>query len=137
MHNEVNPKERIELIEVICANISAAEFSLGSLPNLRTASKIIRVEALPVSQVTISPSGKAVVNNGVFQKSFLKLISADNVEFRALALPSISKSINGTVIPAINTPRIDPEKSKIVVGTAAGLVLNEVWLLSVTYEKES
>ncbi len=131
----VNPNIRTELIEVVVANIGVNEFSLGQLPNLRTAQRIIRIEALPVAEVTAAPSGKPVVNANVFALSFIRLINAENVEYRALALKTLSKSINGTEIPVLNTPMIDPEKSKIVVASTANLVLNEVFLLQVTYEK--
>lgn len=132
---QINLKERTELIEVIISNIGVQEFPIGQLPNLRNASKIIRIEALRFTQVPVAPTGKAVVNETVFPKAFLRLINSDNVEFRAYSLVSLSKSVNGTEIPAINSPRIDPEKSKIVVGSTAGLILNEVFLLQITYEK--
>jgi hypothetical protein len=132
---QVNPKERVELIEVVVSNTGVKEFSLGQLPNLRTAKKIIAIEALRVTAVTNAPSGNAVVNEVVFKQAFIKLINSENVEYRALALASLSKAVNGTTIPELNTPPIDPEKSKIVVSGTAALVLNEVFLLEVTYEK--
>ena len=126
---------RTELVEITVTNTGVNEFSLGSLPNLRRAKRIIRIEALRFSLVPVSPSGKATVNNAVFDKSYLRLISSENVEYRALALQTISKTVNGTEIPELNTDTIDPEKSKIVVGSVAGLVANESFLLQVTYEK--
>lgn len=132
---EINPRIRTELVEVQIQNIGVNEFILGQLPNLRTARRIIKVEALLVAQVTLAPSGRTNVNAAVFNKSFLRLINSENVEYRQLALPSISKVGNGTEIPDINTPQIDPEKSKIVVANTAGLVNTESFLLQVTYEK--
>lgn len=132
---KVNPRERVELVEVIISNTGVSQFVIGSNPNLRDASRIIKVEALPVTAVTFAPSGRAVVNAAVFNKSYLRLIDSNNIEYRQMALPSISKQVNGTTIPVLNTPRIDPEKSMIQVASTAGLVLNESFLLQVTYEK--
>ena len=131
----VNGDIRTELIEVIVSNVSAVEFSLGQLPNLRNAKRIVRVEAFPVAAVTLSPSGKPLVNATVFQKAFLRLINNRNTDLRQVPLQAISKSINGTTIPEMNCGAIDPEKSKIVVGSSVALVLNEVFLLQVTYEQ--
>ncbi|MCC6258072.1 MAG: hypothetical protein IT254_07110 [Chitinophagaceae bacterium] len=131
----INKNIRCELVEIIITNTGTTEFPLGSLPNLRNAKAIVLVETFPVGAVALTPSGKTVVNDTVFNKAFLKLIDSENVEYRAVALKSISKTVNGTVITPVNCPQIDPEKSKIVVGTAAGLVANEAFLLQITYLK--
>lgn len=135
MQHQVNPHIRTELVEILINNIGVQEFILGQLPNLRTAKRIIQVEALQVAQVTLTPSGRANVNATVFNKSFLRLINSENVEYRQIALPSLAKTTNGTEIPLLNTPQIDPEKSKIFVANTTGLVNTESFLLQVTYEK--
>lgn len=132
----VNPLLRTEIIEVAIGNGAASEFSLGSLPNLREAKTIRRIEAFHAGQITFSPSGRAVVNTAVFQRSYIKLINRDNLEFRIMALSSLSKTVNGSAIENIHLPQIDPEKSKVTIGgVAAGVVAGEVFLLEVTYEK--
>lgn len=133
--NNFNPNERIELIEIEVQNTGAREFVLGSLPNLRQAKRIIRIEAFDVSSITKSPSGKAVINAAAFKNAFIRLINSENVEYRHLSLVSLSKTVNGTVIPTLNTPQIDPEKSKITVGDNSTLVSGEVFLLQISYEK--
>lgn len=133
--NNLNPNERIELIEIEVQNTGAREFVLGSLPNLRQAKRIIRIEAFDVSSITKSPAGKAVINAAAFKNAFIRLINSENVEYRHLSLVSLSKTVNGTVIPTLNTPQIDPEKSKITVGDNSTLVSGEVFLLQISYEK--
>lgn len=135
MQRTINPKERTILIEVEVLNVAAKEFTLGTNPDLRTAKKIFKVEAFNVGQVPVAPSGKAVINAASFNSSSLSLINPDNTTLRTLPLYSIAKNANGTEIPYVDTEMIDPEKSKIIVGTTAGLVLNEVFLLAITYEK--
>ena|SRR5258708_31543959 len=135
MQRVINPKERTDLIEVEVLNVGAQEFTLGTNPKLREATKIFKIEAFNFTQIPVSPSGKVVINITVFNKSAIKLINNANTELRAVPLYSISKNVNGTEMPFVDTNQIDPEKSKIVVGSAAGLVLNEVFLLAVTYER--
>lgn len=131
----INPNLRTEVIEVLIGNAGASEFIIGQLPNLREAKSIKRIESFHVGQVSLSPSGKAVVATAVHQKAFIRLINRDNVEFRSMPLISLSKVTNGSTIENVNTPQIDPEKSKIVVGNTTGLTANEVFLLEITYEK--
>jgi hypothetical protein len=133
---------RTEIFEILVNNIGSTEFALGNQPNLRTAKKIKSIEAFKVDQVTVAPSGKNVINATVFAKSFLRLIGSRNNDLRYVPMLSLSKTVNGTQVPEFNIDAaqgdegaIDPEKSKIVVGSTAGLVLNEVFLLAVTYEK--
>lgn len=129
-----NPSVRTEIIEIIVNNVGVTEFSLGLLPNLRQAKNIMQVEAYKVSQVPLAPSSKTVINDAVFSKSYLKFISTGSEEYRTIPLLTLNK-INGTPLPILNVPPIDTEKSKIVVGSSVGLVLNEVFLLAITYEK--
>jgi hypothetical protein len=135
MQANINPLLRTELIEIEIANAAGTEFSLGQLPNLRTAKTIFKIEAFNASQIAFSPKGKAVVNTTAFNKASIKLINGNDVEFRHIALQSLSKTVNGTTIENINTPQIDTEKSKIVVGNPTGVVAGEVFLLQITYEK--
>ncbi len=131
---EPNNNLRTTVVEIEILNTGVTSFNLGELADLRDAKNIISIEAFNVTQIPISPGAKTVVNAAVFAKSFIKLIRG-NTELRTLPLYSISKQVNGTVIPQLNVGNIDPQKSKIVMGTNAGLVINEVFLLSVTYEK--
>lgn len=130
-----NPLIRTELIEVLINNAAASEFILGQLPTLRDAARILQIEAFHNGQITNAPTGRPVVATATFQKASLKLISIDQVEYRHVALTSISKSVNGTVIPMLNVPQIDPEKSKIFVGDTTGVTVNQVFLFEITYEK--
>lgn len=134
---QVNKNLRTDIIEIEVLNIGVGEFVIGSAGqlNVTAAKKIISIEAFSVAQVPLAPSGKTVINAAVFAKSFIKLIDSANVEYRTLPLYSISKQVNGTVIPVLNAPPIDTQKSKIVVANTAALVLNEVFLLAIHYEK--
>lgn len=138
-HNQqpVNKNLRTDIIEIEVLNIGVTEFVLGSAGqlNVSQAKRIISIEAFSVAQVPLAPSGKTVVNATVFAKSFIKLIDSGNVEYRTVPLYTISKQVNGTVIPILNAPPIDTQKSKIVVANTASLALNEVFLLAVHYEK--
>ncbi len=126
---------RQKIVEVTVNNNAVKQFALGSLPDIREAKAIKRIEAYNVSQLSVSPTEKAVINIDVFNKSYLKLVNPQGTELRNFPLSSISKTINGTDIPDLNIGPIDPEKSVIQVGNTAGLVAGEVFLLVVTYEK--
>ena len=132
----VNKKLRTEIVEVPVGNTASTEFSWGSsLPFLRDCAYIKKIEAFHAEQVSTSPSGLAVVSKAVFQKSFLKLISGSS-QLREIALVSISKFTNGTVVEDVNIPAIDTEKTKVKVANTVGLSANECYLFEITYEQK-
>lgn len=125
---------RTEIVSVLINNVGSTEFTFPALPNIRDAKNIKTIEAYSAAQVSLNDKGRPVVNAGVFAKSFLQLVSGQNVQLRTLPLASLSPSVNQRP-RELNVGSIDPEKSKIVVGSIAGLVVNEVFLLAITYEK--
>lgn len=126
-------KVRVEIFEVKIP-ASGKEFSLGSIPNLRDAKFIYKVEALPNAQATKGPSGLDNIADAVFNKSYLVLINSSNVKLREYSLNSIAKTVNGSTIQPCNCPAIDPEKSKIVIAETTGIVAGTVVLLQFEYE---
>jgi len=86
MEQQLNKNLRTDSIEIEVLNIGVNEFSLGILPNIRSAKRIISIEAYSVSQVSNAISSKAVINAAVFAKSFIKLVDTNNVEYRTIPL---------------------------------------------------
>jgi hypothetical protein len=137
MEQEINKSIRTEIIELnIGANVTTS-YNFGQLPNLRTASKIIRIEAYDRTQVSLSLSNKAVVTNAVLLKSYLKLVELGGTQATIHTLPlyDISQQQNAMVVEDINCQPIDWEKSTINIPETTGLAANESYLIKVKYIK--
>ena len=137
MDKEINPLLRTEVIEVnVGANITNA-YNFGQLPNLRTAKRIIRIEAYDRNQVSKTLSNKDTVTNAVLLKSYLKLVELGGTQATIHTLPlyDISQQQNAMVVENINCQAIDWEKSTINIPETTGLAVNESFILKVKYIK--
>jgi NH3-dependent NAD+ synthetase len=137
MEKEINPLIRTEVIELnIGANVTTS-YNFGQLPNLRTAKRIIRVEAYDRTQVSKTLSNKDVITNAVLLKSYLKLVELGGTQATIHTLPlyDISQQQNAMVVENINCQPIDWEKSTINIPETTGLSANESFIIKVKYIK--
>lgn len=137
MEKEVNKLIRTEVIELnIGANI-ANSYNFGQLPNLRQASKILRIEAYDRNQVSKTLSNKDVITNTVLLKSYLKLVELGGTQATIHTLPlyDLSQQQNAMIVEDINCQPIDWEKSTINIPETTGLAVNESFLIKVKYIK--
>lgn len=99
------------------------------------AKRIVAIEAYRVADVSISPEGKAVVNNTAFAKGFLTLATGDsNENCLHIPLTDLCKKDNAGQLFHVDLPPIAATKSKIFFGNTAGIVATEVVLLGIHYE---
>lgn len=123
------------LVEVLIDGAKTT-YSLKDEEILRTAKKIIAIETYKVDNVSISPTGRPLANNSVFAKGFLVLQSATNTEMiNELPFPSMDRTTNNGRLFYVNIPPIAPSKCFIRVGTTAGIVTGESFLIGFHYEK--
>lgn len=112
------------------------QFSLKDEEILRTAKKIVAIEVYKVDNVTITPKGAAVVNNTVFEKAFLVIGLADDKQpLMNIPFTSMDKTANQGRPFFVNIPPIAPSKCFVQVGTQAGIVPGEVFLIGFHYER--
>ena len=123
------------LVEVAIDSASKTEFSLKNEELLGDAKRIIGVSAHKVGSVSIAPSGSAVVNDTVFNKSFLTLGTPGSKEpISKIPLAELNRAANNGQIFYLDVPPLAPSKCAIKVATVAGLVTTEVFLLTFYYE---
>jgi hypothetical protein len=132
---DINKNIRTTLYPLQIKSASATEVTFYTDADIKEAKRIISVEAFSASQVPFSPDRFPVVNDAVFKKSSISLVNVGGTTIRHLALPSISKSNNTFIIEKLNIERIGLEKCKVHIGDNAGVVVGEVFLFQITYEK--
>jgi hypothetical protein len=133
--NMCKATKRFRLVEVDVDSTSKQEFTLKDEEVLREAKKIVGIEAYKVGTVSITPSQRAVVNDTVFNKSFLTLTSGANDEvITEIPFADLNKAANNGQLFMVDIPPLVPSKCKIVVGTVAALSASETFLLGFHYE---
>ena len=132
-HQKVNPNIRTVLLQVVC-DASGKEFSFTQNEQIAKAARIVEIEAFSVAQIPISLTGQTVVNATVFAKSFLVLKNTSGVEYRTLPLEKLQITAARQNLLQVNTPAIDLQQTKVVVGSPANLAAGEVFLFAITYE---
>ena len=122
---------------LVVVNITAAkqEWNLSDNEDLQQAKRIVAVQAYRVGDVSHAPDGTPVVNNTVFNKSFLSFQTNDNQEkIQQFPFPDLNRKDNNGELVYVDIPPIAPTKCKIKIATAAGIVVDESFLLGVHYE---
>lgn len=130
----MNPTKKFRLVEVEC--VSQAATTLKNEEVLGKAKKIVGIEAYKVGTVAVSPSGRAVANNTVFLKSFLTLKTNNGSSEPVLRIPfaDLERAGNSGKLLEVNLAPLAISKCEIVVGSVAGIVTTESWLLGFHYE---
>lgn len=115
---------------------SQQQYSLKEEEILSDCKKIIGVEVYKVANVSVSPTGRPLVNNTVFTKSYLVIATKDSDEvLYMIPLASMDRSTNQGEIFRVDIPPIAPSKCYIKVGSIAGIVAGESFLLGFHYER--
>jgi hypothetical protein len=130
-----NTNQVVDLIEVQIQNGAVTEFRIGDSKDINDSTKIISIETFKQSALSHTHNGFPVVNDNVFNKSFIMLVNRNDQKLRYMTLASLSKIANGTTIKDLNLTGVDLQKSKIKIGNSVGVVAGEVFLLQITYEK--
>lgn len=126
---------RYRYIEVQ-TDASTLQLSLKDESVLQEAKRIIAITAYRVGTVSNVPSGRPVVNDAVFKKSFLVLSTADTDEvFNKIPLSDLDRTANNGELYFVNIPPIAPTKCFIQIASVAGLNAGESFLLGFQYEK--
>jgi hypothetical protein len=126
---------RFRLVEVEVSSTSQQDFSLKDEEVLRDAKRIIAIEAYKVGTLALSPTGRAVVNDTVFKKSFLIIGTADSDEvLNKIPLSDLSRADNNGQLFYVDIPPVAPSKCSIKVATVATLSASESFVLAFHYE---
>jgi hypothetical protein len=126
---------RFRIVEVDVTSAGVQDFSLSDDEVLRDAKKIIAIEAYKVGTVTNTPKGRAVVNDTVFNKSFLVISTGASDEvLSGIPLADLNRAGNNGQLFYVDIPPISPSKCKIHVASTASLSASETFLLGFHYE---
>ena len=124
--------KNMENVELEVLNTSKTRFYFSDYTNLR-CKKIKNIDIPSVADVTVSPTGKNVINATVYAKSFLVLSIEGREKVNRIPLKSLNPYSNyGRRIDLSDLP-VDWTKSYIEVGSIESLALNEVFYLNVFY----
>jgi len=127
---------RYRIVEVDVTSAAVQDYTLTDEEVLRTAKRIIAIEAFMVGTVSTTPKGRAVVSDTVFKKSYLTIGTADTDEvLTKIPLSDLSRATNNGQLFYVDIPPIAPSKCNIHVGSVAGLSTSETFLLAFHYEK--
>jgi hypothetical protein len=128
-----------EILEVIVDDITKNEFVFPQNVSTVERGEIVAIAAQNVAGLTVSPTGKTVINAAVFNKSYLVLRNKQTGrdDINKLPLRDLLRSSNNGEWIRLERDKYDFSQSKIVVPTTAGLALNEVFIIQVIYIPES
>jgi hypothetical protein len=128
----MKPIINVENVELTVDNVNKTKFSFPENAFLR-GQKIKGIDIPQVSEITVTPTGKALVNATVYNKSFLVLSVGGNEKINRIPLKSLDPFVSyGGRLP-LNDLEIDWTKSYIEVGSVAGLVLNEAFFMNILF----
>lgn len=128
-----------EIVEVVVDDITKLEFTFPQ--NLSTIEKgrIVAIAAYNATTASLSPNNKAVVNNTVFSKAYLILRDSEKGrdDINKFPLIDLVRSANNGQFVMLDGSKFDFSQSKIVIPSAVGLALNEVFMFQVIYIPDS
>lgn len=121
-------------IEVL--STAALSYTLPDDEILRNAKRIIGIVAYKVGTLALSKTGRPVVNDTVFNKSYLTVITADDRKVLVdLPFSDMNRAGNNGEIFYVDIPPIAPTKCEINVASAAALSASESFVLGFIYEQ--
>jgi hypothetical protein len=132
MHTIINPIKNLENIELLVDNINKTKFSFSENAILR-GQKVKYIDIPQVSEVSVTPTGRAVVNATVYAKAFLVLSVGNKEQINRIPLRSLDPFQSNGVRIALDDLNVDWTKSYIEIGSIAGLVLNEAFFLNIYF----
>lgn len=114
---------------------AAVDYTLPDDEILRKAKRIIGLVSYKVGTLALSSTGRPVVNDTVFNKSYLTIITADDRKVLVeLPLSDLNRAANSGEIFYVDIPPIAPSKCEIHVGSPAALVTTESFVIGFLYE---
>lgn len=133
-------KEQVqfELVEVTISNAGITQFNLATNQVLEQAKEILAIEAYKVGDASISPiSGSNVVNDTVFEKAYLSLVSKTQTGktiIDLMPLVDLNRPSNQGVMQAFTIKdQLNVTKCFITTASAASQSTSEVFLLGFHY----
>ncbi len=111
------------------------EYTLQSDDILNKAKRIVAIEAYKVGDVSKSSTGRAVVNDTIFSKSYLTISSVETDEvLNKVPFTDLNKKTNNGMLFLVDIPPVAMSKCKIVIPDNAALSAAESWVLGFHYE---
>lgn len=128
----VSKVNNVENIELVVSDINKTRFNFFDIENLR-GKRIKQIDIPQVGKLSVTPTGKAVVNDTVYKKAYLVLSVDGNEKINRLPLLALNPyEVGGNRIELADL-NVNWPKSYIEVGSLDGLVLNEAFLLTVYF----
>ena len=118
----------VETVEVKTNSTTKTKFYFGEQPILRNK-RVLYIHAWQVANVAESPSDLAVVNNTVFHKSFLVLVSKNKEIINRIPLDQLMAIYNTQNVLLLDLI-INFPKSYIEIGSIASLNASETFLFT-------
>lgn len=126
--------KRFRTIEVAAA-AGKNEYALISEDILNGAKRITAFEVYRVGTVGLTPGNQVVVNDTIFNKSYLTISTAGADELlNKIPFTSLERKANNGEVFMVDIPPIAASKCKVFIPSTAGLVAGEAWLIGVHYE---
>lgn len=132
----MKPISRSEYVEVVVTDATLVEIPFPKQLTTLEKSRITSIEAFKFSTSPVAPSGKTMINDTVFKKSFVTFRIDNRDDVNKYPLTSLDVTTNDGKLKYFDNLKIDFSQSKIVVGSAAGLIVGEVYGFNFTYEKD-
>jgi hypothetical protein len=137
-------KVRKILVEVDLSSSPAAgsfEFTLGSVPQLRDCTALLKAEAMNTTLMSKTPSGAANAPDAAYKTMYLSIINSDNTEIISRKpLATLIRSNGNSAIEMLNIfgtkekPQpIDPQRSKVICGDCSTITTAQKVLIEFTY----
>lgn len=127
--------KNFRLVVVDSTNANTQDYDLKDEENLRTAKRIVAIEAYKVGTVSNEPGGRPVINDTVFNKSFLTISTPDSDEvLYKIPFSDLNRAGNNGQLFLVDIPPLAPSKCKIRIASTVGIVTTESFLLGFHYE---
>ena len=129
--------ENSETIEILVNDGTVKEFSFPQNLSTIENGEVVAIGAYSVANITTAPSGKAVVNATAFNEAYLVLRkkASGRDDINKFPLQDLNRANNQGVMTQFEPMQIDFSQSKIVVGNNTPLVVGEVFMLVVVYDR--
>jgi hypothetical protein len=134
----MKPITRSEYVEVEITDITLKEYPFPKQLTVLERGKIIAIEAHRAGVLPFAPSGKAMVNDNAFKRSFLVLrVGEARDDVNKMPLTSLDVTANDGKLKEFKELKVDFSQSRIVVSApGAPFVVGEVFGFNVIYEKD-
>ena len=127
------PIKRSEPVELVIKT-ATGKHTFSEIDSLR-GRKIKVIDISRIANCTHTPSGKAIVNETVFKKSFLVLSVKGSEAINRLPLSALDPGSNAGHRIQFDDVLIDWVKSFVEIPELTGVVINEAFLFNVYFEE--